>query len=352
MMSASEPLTPTQRILAIDSMRVLAILGVIFIHTKPFVSAHYALTNYALLGELLQQLALSAVPFFFAAAGYLFVRKLSLSTESTCFMARYMKRIAWLYAAWWTIYFFISPNWLVPLFQGDVRPIYWHLTDQLAALTSSPMFYMLRGTRMHLWFLSALFIAMALYSVFIRFRRKLAFLLLAAALYGIGLLMEAYASSPAAVSIKPHLALALLYAPLFVALGGWLAMYSPPLPRAAWLCVVGGFALQLAEAHWLTGPSNGVFTNFSYYLGTVPLGCGILMLALAYPRFGAATLAPVGGLVLGVYLIHLLVKDALTVFGAHLGGDAWEVGFPLLIFAISLAIAKFLTHTRFAALIR
>ena len=62
------------RIQSIDTFKGLAILGVIVIHTEPFlaIQAIRVKSYWYYLGNALQQISSFAVPFFFVAAGYFF----------------------------------------------------------------------------------------------------------------------------------------------------------------------------------------------------------------------------------------------------------------------------------------
>ena len=333
----------------IDSLRIVAILAVIVLHAKPFVSAQYLHTGFAPAGEILVQWARFAVPFFFITTGY-FLGKKQGNNCDTSTVRHYLKRIGLLYVAWCAIYFFVSPNWLLYLLDGNPKPLYWHLAAQTQQLINTPVLFALKGSRVHLWFLPALLIAVALTSLCRRASARPACLISFAGLYLLGLLGDTYARTPFGLTIDPTVVHAFFYAPLLLVIGIALANRPAPGLTVALTLIAIGFAMQLFEARMLAGSGAHLFANYDFYLGTVPLSIGVLSLALARPGWGQHTLAPLGKWVLGVYLVHLLVKDVLIILDKTLSGPLWEMGFPLLILIASLVLVSLAWRTRLRVL--
>jgi surface polysaccharide O-acyltransferase-like enzyme len=332
-------------------MRILAALAVIFLHTKPFMSAHdYAGTPYSLLRDLIVQFARFAVPFFFVAAGYFLSRRLTPSPESASRAWPYIRRIGALYLIWSAVYLLFPSDWLRFLVEGDLRPFYWHLANSFIALINNPFVFIFKSTSVHLWFPPALIFAVSMLALAIRYRASRFFLPLAGGLYGIGLLADAYSKTRLGLTVNHHLVLGLCYAPLFVGLGWWLAKRAAPKRSTAILFIVCGFALQLAEAHWLSHMYGLPLISSAYLIGTVPFGLGFMLLGLTLPTLGGdRVLTRIGNMTLGIYLVHLWVKQLLLPLDQVFKGVIWELGFPLLIFAVSLLLTTWLSRTRFRA---
>jgi surface polysaccharide O-acyltransferase-like enzyme len=350
-----QPLTPylsarsSTRIVGIDVIRILAILAVIFLHTKPFMSAHdYAGTPYGVLRDLIVQFSRFAVPFFFLAAGYFLSRRLTTSPESASLAWPYIRRISGLYLIWSAVYLLFPPDWMRLLVEGNLKPFYWHLANSYILLTNNPIVFIFKSTSVHLWFLPALIFAVSMLALAIRTRTSQFFLPLAGGLYGLGLLADAYSKTSLGLSVNPHLVLGLCYAPLFVGLGWRLATRAMPRRSTAILFIACGFALQLAEAHWLSRRYGLPLVSSSYLIGTVPFGLGFMLLGLTLPAFGGdRVLASIGNMTLGIYLVHLWVKPLLLPLDQVFNGVMWELGFPLLIFTVSLLLTTWLSRSRF-----
>ena len=359
MTESPSPLPPptatrlTTRVIGIDAIRILATLAVIFVHTKPFMSTdEYADTPYSLLRDVIIQFSRFAVPFFFLAAGYFLSRRLTPIPESASRVWPYLRRLGILYLIWSALYLLFPADWMRLLLEGHLKPFYWHLANSFIALTRNPVVFLFKSTSVHLWFLPALIFAVSLLALTIRYRASQFFLPLAGVLYGLGLLADAYSKTRLGLSVNHHLVLGLCYAPLFVGLGWRLATRSMPRRNTALLLILGGFALQLAEASWLSRMYGLPLISSAYLVGTVPFGLGFMLLGLTLPTWGKdRVLTSIGSMTLGIYLIHLWVKHLLQPLGQVFAGVMWELGFPLLIFAVSLWLTAWLSRTRFRSIV-
>jgi surface polysaccharide O-acyltransferase-like enzyme len=336
------------RMVGIDAIRILAILAVIVLHAKPFMSPDFAGTPYSMLRDAIVQFTRFAVPFFFIAAGYFLGRKLTPSPESALMAWPYIRRISHLYLIWSAVYLLFPSDWMGLLLDGNLKPFYWHIANSFIALTDNPIVFIFKSTSVHLWFLPALVFAVAMLALAIRYRLVSFFLPLAIGLYGLGLLADTYSRTRLGLSINYHLVLGMCYAPLFVGLGWRLAARTLPKRSTAIMLIVGGFALQLAESNWLLFRYGQPLVASAYLLGTVPFSLGFMLLGLTLPTVGKdSVLTSMGSMTLGIYLIHLWVKRLLLPLDQILGGVMWELGFPLLIFIVSLFLTTWLSRSRF-----
>jgi surface polysaccharide O-acyltransferase-like enzyme len=347
-LTPSRPAPASARIAGIDVIRILAILAVIFLHAKPFMSTHYADTTYSLLRDLIVQFARFAVPFFFVAAGYFLRRRLTTSPESAAMAWPYIRRIGALYLIWSAVYLLFPSDWMRLLIEGNLKPFYWHLANSLITLANDPIVFIFTSTSVHLWFLPALIFAVSVLALAVRYRASQFFLPLAGGLYGFGLLADAYSKTRFGLSINHHLVLGLCYAPLFVGLGWWLATRATPRRSEAILFIICGFALQLAEASWLSRMYGLPLVSSGFLIGTVPFGLGFMLLGLTLPTLDEnRLLTSIGNMTLGIYLIHLWVKPLVQPLDPIFDGVLWELGFPFLIFTASLLLTKWLSRSRF-----
>lgn len=141
-----------QRNNSIDIFRYVCALMVVAIHAHPFcelgVNADFFFST------LLPRIA---VPFFFAASGYFYIKKLESGTER-CF-SRYLKRIVTTYALWSVIYFIFT------FCKGGYSALKWFAV-------SSVYNFFVKGSYYHFWFFPALIISVCLITVFYKMNLK------------------------------------------------------------------------------------------------------------------------------------------------------------------------------------
>ena len=141
-----------QRNNSIDIFRYVCALMVVAIHAHPFcelgVNADFFFST------LLPRIA---VPFFFAASGYFYIKKLESGAER-CF-SRYLKRIVTTYALWSVIYFIFT------FCKGGYSALKWFAV-------SSIYNFFVKGSYYHFWFFPALIISVCLITVFYKMNLK------------------------------------------------------------------------------------------------------------------------------------------------------------------------------------
>ena len=161
-----------QRNNSIDIFRYVCALMVVAIHAHPFcelgVNADFFFST------LLPRIA---VPFFFAASGYFYIKKLESGTER-CF-SRYLKRIITTYALWIVIYFIFT------FCKGGYSALKWFAV-------SSVYNFFVKGSYYHFWFFPALIISVCLITVFYKMNLKKLLLPVSMLLYIIGCIGCAY----------------------------------------------------------------------------------------------------------------------------------------------------------------
>lgn len=325
------------RIISIDHFRVIAILAVVAIHT-------FAFWPYPTIYNIVQLLARFAVPFFFAASGYLFCLKHKNSPVTWQSIAAPVRRIMLIFVIWSCIYaiapVLIPKNWNVLSQQGLIDPLLNQVKLIAHDISQHPLFYLLEGPGFHLWFLPSLAMSLSLLALALHYHRLGLLVIFGLILFTIGLLGKAYANTSWGLHINFNARNGIVFSMVFVAIGAWLAQreYKPPLSYALIIFILG-YLLQFFEAQYLHAlNSQTPVAGHDFLIGTLPLGIGALLIALAKPTLGTSLpiyrLAPH---VLGIYAVHIIVRDFLEPIRDKL--PLYYLSWALLTFAISLALS-------------
>ncbi|GMK37657.1 hypothetical protein PCCS19_07110 [Paenibacillus sp. CCS19] len=167
----------------LDIMKFIAAILIVSIHTTPLLSLNETISL-----AFENTIARVAVPFFFAASGYLFFSKISTNDKRTAaksagsYWAKYTKRIAVLYLVWSLIYGVY-----------DIPHSYQeHDHDLLRAILIYLRDFIFLGGHFHLWYFPALLFAITALYFGIRMMSLSKLLLLSIGLYVIGMFGDAY----------------------------------------------------------------------------------------------------------------------------------------------------------------
>jgi surface polysaccharide O-acyltransferase-like enzyme len=322
--------TAADRIQSVDVFRVLAIAAVIALHTAPHTGPD-AVGLRVDARTVLDQLERFAVPLFFMLSGYFWAGRCRDRAACWTAGAALARRVLVLFAAWSVIYFLIAVaavGW-----QGATRPL-----PGLPTL-------LLQGTKVHLWFLPALALAALVSGALLARGWERTLVVLAVALYAIGLAGKAYADTPVGFHTHVNIRNGLCFSLIMFVTGIRLRRVGP---RPSWRALgpalaLGGLALQLAEVAWLHARWG---TNMAqdFVIGTYFYGLGMTMLALADPApLRCPRLAGLGPLVLGIYASHFLFVDLLARPDSPLRAvPGWDIIVVALVFALSLALTGLL----------
>jgi surface polysaccharide O-acyltransferase-like enzyme len=217
----------------------------------------------------------------------------------------------------------------------------------VSLLRSEPVALLFEGTRVHLWFLVSLLLAVCMFALWVRRRGIRSFLVLGAILYAIGLLAGAYKVTPIGFDIHFQTRNGIFFTTLYFAIGVAFFRKEPRVStRISLGLVFGGLALFCIEAALINRISGVSPASLDYLVGSVPFGVGVALLALAQPASSIDRLvAPLGRYALGVYASHMLFVDLLWPIGAFAHPLVWQPLFPLLVFGLSLFTAIILGRT-------
>lgn len=328
----------------IDLFRVIAIFGVIVVHTSPgtpkvFGGAAGQLANLMITGA-----GRLAVPFFFVVAGYFFGNKVREGAPPLRLFARYAKRLLRIWVLWSLIYLLIPLRLDQWLHQG-----WWPaVMQQFRHLAAHPLLIVFVGGKGHLWFLMALVMALAIAAVCERLRARPLFYVLAVALYACGLATGLYADTRLGLHMSFDPRNGPFMSTLLVACGYWVAGYRDRInPRLALALAAIGLIGFEAELHWVPLFSSAWPPIIDYGLFTPVFGAGALLFGLAVPRLGGRWWPRIGAeYVLGIYVCHDLFVEPAWMLHAWFHSYAWEFAFPVLVFALALGLTALLSRER------
>lgn len=142
------------RIKSVDSIRLIAIIAVIAIHTTPFRCSGCDSDLYYRLSIFIDQTARFAVPFFFVVSGYFWVVKINAGADIFKTTTKMLSRIITVFLAWSVIYLIpfntIADHGIDALWSTEQANL------AVLKLVQNPFNFFLEGTKAHLWFLNSL----------------------------------------------------------------------------------------------------------------------------------------------------------------------------------------------------
>lgn len=318
-----------ERIYSIDSMRIIAMLFVVSIHTDPFrgIGIYGNIFNF-----VIDSSARFSVPFFFMTSGYLFARKTTHRNPTTYFAKR---------AATISSIYVFGLSLAVPVFLtgavvrsgADDRAIADIVVSEVIEFTS-PLELLYYGNSVSeiLWFLPALLFSLGLIYVF-TITRKTAYLVpISLGFHVVGLLGASYTMF---VDVPFEIRDALFFGFFYTSLGYFLYSHEwqPRSDRSRWYLgatVLFG-VLHLAEryalGYVLTDETIGqsVYTS-SYSIATALVALSLFVFLLSRPDLGRSTPVPSWGkYAVGIYVTHPAVLFALERGGEMLGSFGYDV---------------------------
>ena len=321
--SSSHP--PSNRHLGLDLGRLVAAFFVVAIHAGPGIEAP------GFSGEVFNQAARFAVPFFCCVSGFLFARSCRRD-PSIQTLWRYERRILSLHVFWSAIYF-LNPS--IIAIQAVGRSAAYR--ERWENLIADPVKLLLEGTALHLWFLMAL--ATSLLLVWLLNRRSaLPAVLVGAALFVLATLTEAYPQFGLSMNLGLDPRDGPLFGMVFVALGyltGWTEF--EPDRRLAWSCFLGGALLHTVEIARLYLEFGASPFGYNFVFGTLFFGYGAFLLAIVWKPSGRLLrLAPLGPLATGIYCVHVLFVAKSDFFDVFFPEALWGFIRTVLVFFLAL----------------
>jgi surface polysaccharide O-acyltransferase-like enzyme len=319
------------RLKRIDTFRLFAIFMVVWSHAQFFDGIKTESTFSQGLEIAVVLIARFSMQFFFIASGYfLGGRILENLPQKFAIAWKYSKKLLLFFVVWSAIYAIENIQSVSRLVQKD------------------PFSLLFEGTRIHLWFLMALFLAIWLFTLWPFNKKGYSFLIFGLAVYIIGLLGGSYQITPIGFDLHFNTRNGIFFSVLFFAIGTLIYNKKPKVsPAVVWGLYLGGFALFSLETYFLWAYWSALPIRHDYLLGSIPYGIGAFLIAYTAKRETKIDnfLAPYGKYVLGIYVSHLLFLDLMKPLGNWFNPVLWSFLFPILIFGSSLLTVMLLSKT-------
>ena len=301
-----------KKIASLEFARIIAMLAIVGLHCQMALS-YWLWDDVPWVGYILNQMSRFAVPLFFLISGYLIQPKLSTNPIGT--VKRYSKPLIRIWVVWSVICLLVPFQWQTVSNAGYLaeRQGYW------GYLMQSPINSLLEGGLVHLWFLPALVMAVALIACLVRVKLSQLLLPIALLLYVYGVLAGSYSTltelpSPFFTRNGPFFSTLLVVLGYLIREKQWLWSHNSALRM-----IILGIGLHFAEAYWLT-QHNVVFNSHDCLFGTVIWSLGIFMWLLARPNFGNMPwVLKWSPNILGIYVSHLLMIIVMMNVAGILG---------------------------------
>lgn len=307
-----------RRIYSFDTIRSIAIVFIVIIHTDPFRTV--GLTGNAI-NFTIDTIARFAVPLFFLIAGYLF--SMNIRRKTSGYARAYLKRVA---AAYIFGVVLLLP---IRLLLRSGRAMLGN--DPVEPQLISEIFYLFNPTSFlyygdsvgsHLWFLPALGYSILL--IYLAQRNGQIFYLLIAAtvFHGIGIAAGAYS---VVTGFSFPVRDALFFSLFYTTTGYWLERQSDTLQAInshRILSLVAVFGLfHLVERFFIgyilgsaSGPLSKSVYVADYSILTPFFAISLFLFALSTPTLGEGTcLRRLGVLTIGIYILHVPVLQLIRI---------------------------------------
>lgn len=343
---------PAGRIQTIEACRVIAIAGVVLLHSVEigdWIAAANPLKAFA--ACIIQTFTRFAVPFFLITSGFFYGSALDKAgkREKLRVFKKSAGRILLVYALWTLIYAFLPWNFLSSLLEkgfveGFLKRAWWCFRENAAAAGDDPVSFLVRGTKLHLWFFSSLLLGFVAVTPIESAASKRLALFFSLVSFGAALYFKTYIYPPEeARSLNLFYSrYSFLFGVPFVVLGRLLAKWNTPrLENRGAALAAAGFAVCMLEL-WLLRHYRPGVTGDGVLAGTAVLGPGVFLTCLRYKRVELPVISGLGKYVLGIYVSHIaVVMASVKYFDRFPDYVTWAV-LPALVFLISLSFTAVL----------
>ena len=299
----------SHKIMSIELGRVVAISAVLVLHCHPF-TGYWKIGDTPWFGYIFDQLTRFAVPLFFLISGYLLQPKLEANPVRA--LKAYCTPLLKVFLVWSVISLLLPLRWNVVADAGYLaeRMGYW------GYLSKAPLNSLLEGGLVHLWFIPALIMAVAIGVLLARTNKLAWFIPVGLLLYVYGVLAGSYEVvtdlwSPFVTRNGPF------FSTLLFAVGVMIRKYSLAIrSRYAVALLTCGALMHFGEAFWLHQHGQ-MFNANDYLFGTALWGIGCFFLLLANPNWGNNSLIrSLSPFVLAIFVAHLPMMLVMkNIFG-------------------------------------
>jgi surface polysaccharide O-acyltransferase-like enzyme len=332
-----------ERNYAIDFIKFFAILAVVIIHTFP--------SDHQLGFFIIDNFSRFAVPFFFAASGYLFGLKVINNPKSSVYFKGYLIKILKIYVSWLMFYIFYD---VLRIFMGDGNDKH-ELSKYFEGLTALNLIYYGQGTSGYqLWFVISLAWSIAVLYLFFRLKKITLLLILGLCLNIIGLFGQSYSIFfEIPVITRDAIFIGLFY----TTVGFWFAFALPfqqsrKLNKKTYFYLFCFFsAIQAYEGYWLERVLSA--KHGEYFLSTIFLTVFLFLFTFNNQQLGKGLLiTKIGGNALGIYAIHVSFIDIVDILLNTLGlkhvshNLMWNMIDAFLVFTLSYITYHFIQYIK------
>ena len=289
----------SQKIASLELGRLIAMFAIIALHSQIFMT-YLLVDDVPVFGYIFNQITRFAVPFFFILSGYLIQPKLSASPLKT--FTNYSSPLFKIWLVWSALSIALPFNWNTAMTEGYIT----ERSGYINWILQNPINTLFEGGLVHLWFIPALIIAVAIITLLIHFNKQPLILPIALILYIYGVLGGSYQSlteiwPPFFTRNGPF------FSTLMVVIGFEFRRRNISLSSFKSLALLTiGFAIHFSEVYWLT--LHDVPANMHDFLvGTPLLASGLFLFLLSKPQLGNHPITfKLSQHVLGIYVCHLL----------------------------------------------
>lgn len=302
----------SHKIASLELGRLFALLAIIALHSQIFMT-YLLIDDVPVFGYAFNQLTRFAVPFFFILSGYFIQPKLSASPIKT--LKLYSLPLLKIWLVWSALCLAMPFNWQRVATDGYLteRKGYWNW------LTENPLNALMEGGMVHLWFIPALVMAVAIIALLIHLNKQSLIIPVAVILYVYGVMGGSYQTltevwTPFFTRNGPF------FSTLMVVIGFEFRRRNITLSSTkSMLLLVTGFVIHFGEAYWLTN-YDVAFNLHDFLMGTPLIGIGLFLLLLSKPSIGNHPLTFIlSKHVLSIYVCHLLCVVVMLNITGMLG---------------------------------
>ncbi|MGJ8694440.1 MAG: acyltransferase [Thalassotalea sp.] len=336
------------RINSVDTLKLLAIIAIISIHTAPFSIASSSESNdfYYYLTIFINQVARFAVPLFFVISGYFYGLKIRQGFCPLTISYKMLSRILILYLTWCAIY--LMPYNLSAIVEfgilGPIKVAYWNVMR----LVDQPITFLFEGSKVHLWFLMSLMICIVITALLLYFKQVNLLVFISLCFFIFAVLAKSYSATRFGVNIEFNTRNGPFFGLIFFVTGYYFTKYKISMN---WLyygisVFILGCFLHFYEIIYLNQTYH-VSPLQDFVFGTYFMGIGAAMIALSNHKVLCNQLAVrLGKMTLGIYASHFIFVDLLRPLDKEFNHPIWEVSFVILVLLFSISFTKFLAMSK------